>query len=149
MVKVYVSAVIPASPQQVWAIVRDFNDFPAWHPAITESSIEAEKAPDQIGCTRAFSLADGAFLRERLIALSDFDLYMTYTIIESPFALDAYVATLRLIPVTMDNHTFAEWTAEFDCAADPADHREESLAETIRRDIFEGGINALKAKFES
>jgi len=40
MAKVYSSAVIPASPSAVWAVVRDFNALPAWTPFVAESRIE-------------------------------------------------------------------------------------------------------------
>ena len=41
----------------------------------------------------------------------------TYSILESPMGVENYFATLRLIPVTESDHTFAEWTAEFDARA--------------------------------
>ncbi len=37
--KVRTSAVIQAPPEPVWAIVRDFNGLPGWHPAVAESMI--------------------------------------------------------------------------------------------------------------
>ena len=32
--------------------------------------------------------------------------------------VDNYIATLKLTPITDGNRTFAEWSAEFDCAPD-------------------------------
>ena len=40
MARVYVSSVINARNDRVWARVRDFNGLPNWHPAIAESRIE-------------------------------------------------------------------------------------------------------------
>ncbi len=44
-----------------------------------------------------------------------------YSILESPMGVENYVANFRLIPVTDADHTFAEWTAEFDAAPDRED----------------------------
>ena len=73
---------------RVWERIRDFNALPDWHPAIAESRIEGGGPSDQVGCVRAFRLADGGFLRERLLALSDYDFSVTYSILESPMEVE-------------------------------------------------------------
>jgi hypothetical protein len=143
MAKAYSSAVIPAAPTAVWAIVRDFNALPQWTPFVAESRIEQNKAPDQIGCIRNFRLKDGGKIREQLLSLSDYEMSFEYSILESPMGVENYIATFRLIPVTESDHTFAEWTAEFDAAPD----REEGLVDSIGRNVFTAGLAALKARF--
>lgn len=143
MAKVYTSTVIAASADRVWQTIRDFNGLPDWHPAITESRIEGGAPADQVGCVRAFRLADGGFIRERLLALSDFDLSCTYAILESPMGVDNYIATLKLTPITDGDRTFAEWTAAFDCPPE----REDELIASIGGDVFQGGFDALKERF--
>ena len=101
---------------RVWASVRDFNGLPNWHPAIAESRIENGEPSDKIGCVRDFRLQNGDRMREKLLGLSDYDMFCTYSILESPMPLTNYVATLRLTPITDGDQTFIEWTAEFDCA---------------------------------
>ena len=142
MAHVYASSVIDAPADRVWAAVRDFNALPEWHPAIAESRIEGGAASDQVGCVRAFRLRDGGFIRERLLALSDYDLSCTYSILESPMGVENYVATLKLTPVTDGSRTFAEWSAEFDCEAD----RAQQLAQDIGQGVFQGGFDALKSR---
>ena len=117
----------------------DFNALPDWHPAIAESRIEGGGPSDQVGCVRAFRLADGGFLRERLLALSDYDFSVTYSILDSPMEVENYVATLKLTPVTDGDRTFAEWSAEFDCPPE----REDELVALIAGDVFQGGFDAL------
>lgn len=145
MAEVYTSAVIGAPADRVWAAVRDFNALPDWHPAIAESRIEGGQPADQVGCVRAFRLKDGGFIRERLLALSDYDFSCTYSILESPMGVENYVATLKLTPITDGNRTFAEWSAEFDCAPG----REGELVDLIGNGVFQGGFNALKDRFGS
>ena len=140
MAEAYASSVIGAPAARVWERIRDFNGLPNWHPAIAESRIEGCGPSDQVGCVRAFRLKDGAFLREQLLALSDYDLSVTYSILESPMGVDNYVATLKLTPITDGDRTFAEWSAEFDCPPE----REDELVSLIAGDVFQGGFDALE-----
>ena len=143
MVEAYASSVISAPAARVWNRIRDFNGLPSWHPAIAESRIEGGGPADQVGCVRAFRLKDGGLVREKLMALSDFDLSTTYAILESPMGVENYVATLKLTPITDGDRTFAEWSAEFDCAPE----RENELVSRIAGDVFQGGFDALEREF--
>ena len=143
MARVYTSSVIGAPAERVWAAIRDFNGLPDWHPAIAESRIEGGAPADQVGCVRAFRLKDGGFIRERLLALSDYALSCTYSTLESPMGVENYVATLKLSPITDGDRTFAEWSAEFECPAE----REAELVATIGNDVFQGGFESLKSRF--
>ena len=143
MARVYVSSVINSRSDRVWQRVRDFNGLPSWHPGIAESRIENGEPSDKIGCVRDFRLRNGDRIREKLLGLSDFDLFCTYSILKSPMGVENYVATLRLTPVTDGDRTFAEWTAEFDCAPE----REAELVSNIGGGVFQGGFDALKRQF--
>jgi hypothetical protein len=140
MVKVYSSSVIEAPADRVWAVIRDFNGLPNWHPLIRDSRIENDAPADRVGCIRNFNMKDGGSIREQLLALSDFDFNCTYSILESPMGVQNYVATLRVTPITDGDRSFVEWTAEFDCAPE----RERQLAEQIGIGVFQSGFDALK-----
>ena len=145
MVKIYTSSVIDAPADGVWAVVRDFNGLPDWHPDIADSRIELQQVADKVGCIRNFTLKSGGRIREQLLALSDYDMSCTYSMLESPMGVENYIATLKLTPITDKNRTFAEWTAEFDCAK----ARERELVTTIGTGVFQGGFDALKSRFVS
>ena len=140
MPRVYISSVIEAPAARVWERLRDFNGLPRWHPRIRDSRIENGEPADRVGCVRDFHLQNGDRIRERLLGLSDYELFCTYSILESPMPLTDYIATLRLTPVTDGNRTFAEWTAEFECA----DADAEGLVNGIGNDVFQAGFDALK-----
>ena len=140
MPRVYVSSVIDAPAASVWDRVRDFNALPRWHPRIRDSRIENGEPSDRVGCVRDFHLQNGDRIREKLLGLSDYDLFCTYTILESPMPLTDYIATLRLTPITDGDRTFAEWTAEFECDAAEA----EGLVSGIGDDVFQSGFAALQ-----
>ena len=70
MIRLYVSSVIEASAEAVWARIRDFNGLPLWHPGIADSRIENNEPSDRVGCIRHFHTRDGGMIRERLLALA-------------------------------------------------------------------------------
>ena len=137
------STILDASTGAVWNVLRDFNGHDRWHPAVATSTIERAQAADKIGCVRDFRLRNGDRIREKLLGLSDYDMFCTYSILESPMGVENYVATLRLTPVTDGDQTFAEWTAEFDCPPE----REAELVNNIGGGVFQGGFDALKRVF--
>ena len=143
MVKVYRSTVLNAPADRVWRDLRDFNGLANWNPLIVTSRIEKGHPADKVGCVRNFQLKDGARIREKLLALSDYDYSYTYAILESPMDLKDYVATLRLFPVTEGNGCFIEWSAEFDCPSEKV----AELAENVGGGVFQTGFDALKKRY--
>jgi len=143
MAQVYISSVIAAPASSVWAIVRNFNALPEWTSFVAESRIEQNMPPDQVGCIRNFRLKDGGKIRERLLALSDYDMSCTYSILESPMGVENYIATLALTPITDGNATFASWKAEFECA----EERESNLIKSIGQGVFQAAFTSLKTRF--
>ena len=91
MARVYVSSVISAPADKVWERVRDFNGLPKWHPRIRDSRIEDAEPADKVGCIRNFNLQNGDNIREQLLGLSDYDMFCTYSILESPMPLTDYI----------------------------------------------------------
>jgi hypothetical protein len=87
--------------------------------------------------TRVWRIAESA------TRTSSDEMSFEYSILESPMGVENYIATFRLIPVTDSDQTFAEWTAEFDAAPD----REDGLVESIGRNVFAAGLQALKMRF--
>ncbi|MEQ8659085.1 MAG: SRPBCC family protein [Hyphomicrobiales bacterium] len=140
MARVYISSVIDVPAVKVWERVRDFNGLPRWHPSIRDSRIENGEPADKVGCIRDFHLQNGDRIREQLLGLSDYDMFCTYSILESPMPLTDYVATLRLTPITDGNRCFAEWSAEFECDEGEV----EGLVNGIGNGVFQAGFSALK-----
>ncbi len=142
MGKVYVTSVIDAPAEKVWATIRDFNGLATWTPFVAHSQIEGGLPSDKVGCVRDFTLKDGGRIRERLLALSDKTMSCTYSILESPMGVENYEATLSLLPVTDGNRTLASWTAVFDAAPD----KDAGLVDFISNGVFQSAFNSLKQK---
>lgn len=135
----YRSVVIASPVEQVWSVVRLFDGLPAWHPVIASSSLDSG-TDGQVGAVRRLTTGDGGVIVERLLVLDDEHRRLTYTIVESPFAVRRYVSTVRLAPVTESGDTFVEWFAEFD--ADAAD--EAGLMELFGDGVFGAGLQGLR-----
>lgn len=145
MANVYISSVIDAPVEKVWERIKDFNGLPGWHPRMVTSKIENGRGATEIGCIRNFKVVTGATIREKLLALSDKDRLVSYSIIETPQPISNHKATLQLHPVTDGNRTFAVWTAEFDSPADQAD----GVVAGMGTNVFQGGFDALKKHFSA
>ena len=65
MPRPYASAVIPAAADDVWALIRDFNGLPGWHPGISESSLDSG-TPAEVGSVRRLVLGDGLWYAQKL-----------------------------------------------------------------------------------
>jgi hypothetical protein len=141
MARVYVSGIIDAPVDEVWAYARDFNGHGEWHPLIAESVIEDGRPSDQVGCIRNFNVTNGGNLREQLLSFSDLDRSFTYNILVSPMPIQNYVATFHCLPVTEGNKTFVEWYANFDVSTE----HEPQIRHQVGRDTFAAGIKALEA----
>ena len=70
--KVSYSTVFEQTADQVWAVIRDFNSYPAWVASVTESHMEDGKSGDAVGAIRSFE-EYGARIRQRLLAHSDLE----------------------------------------------------------------------------
>jgi hypothetical protein len=112
MVKVYSSSVIGAPAERVWAVIRDFNGLPKWHPLIRDSRIENDAPADRVGCIRNFNLKDGG-IRGAVDAL-DFDFTCTYSILGRRWVCRT-ISPRSSSRRSDGDRSFIEWSAEFDC----------------------------------
>jgi hypothetical protein len=130
MITVYYSSVLDRPVESVWALVRDFNNYPAYIEGVTESVIEDEKRGDEVGAVRRFRYLDN-WIRQRLSVHSDERRSLTYVGID-PFAYPAglshespppaqYEGTIHLLPIVDGARTFIEWSVTLDAAPEHAE----------------------------
>jgi Polyketide cyclase / dehydrase and lipid transport len=140
--EVVVSSVVPAPADRVWASIRRFDAVADWLPFVASSPIEDGGDPTRVGCVRVVTQADGLVFREVLVALSDADRSYSYTFVGAPIPVRDHRTTIRLLPITDGERTYAEWSSRFEI--DPS--REEELAGLMRAN-FLAGLRALAASF--
>ena len=132
MARVYVSAVMNATLEQAWGLLRDFSALGNYHPFFENSFIEDGRPADQVGCIRNFRARDGGVIREKLLALSDDEHRCRYAILEVEADWKNYVAEMHLLPVTEGQRCFGEWWAEWEVPADQEAAAAERVAATFR-----------------
>jgi hypothetical protein len=140
MVRVTRSTVLQSPIERVWELLRDFNGFDRWHPAIATSETERGALADQVGCVRRLRLKDGSELREQLLTLSDLEQCFSYCLLDTPIPLFNYVAHARLVPVTDGDRTFWSWQGTFTTRRG----EEEAMARLVGEDIFQAGFAAIR-----
>jgi Polyketide cyclase / dehydrase and lipid transport len=113
--KAYYSTVFERPADEIWKIIRDFNNYPVWVGGVGESRIENGKSGDTVGAVRNV-LYQGQRIRQRLLAQSDVDRSQTYEFCDAPtLPVTGFRATLRITPVVDGDRAFVEWWATFDC----------------------------------
>ncbi len=108
------SAVLDSEAGHAWSVLKQFGEIHKWHPSIVQSTIEGDQPEAIVGCVRKLVLTDGAIVRERLLAVDDRNLTLSYRFEEAPLPLDNYVATVKLEPLTGQAKSFIKWSASFD-----------------------------------
>jgi len=118
MTTAYYSAILDHAVDDVWSLIRDFNNYPAYIDGVIESMIEDNKRGDEVGAVRRFNYG-GNWIRQRLSDHSDAQRSLTYVGLD-PFAFPAgriadppsptrYEGTIHLLPIVDGNRTFIEW----------------------------------------
>lgn len=86
MPRIFVSSVVNAPADKVWAVIRPFDAVVDWLPFVKSSPIEGDGDPTGVGCVRVSTQTDGEVFREVLVALSDAERSYSYTFVSSPMA---------------------------------------------------------------
>lgn len=113
----YNSVIINAAPDQVWAVLRDFNDM-SWADGIVESVENTNgTGGTEVGATR---VVNGA-ITETLQSFDDASMAFSYSIDDGPDVLArdkmaGYVGKARVAPITATGQSFVEWSSDWDSA---------------------------------
>ncbi len=144
MAKAYYSTVFEQPAQDIWKIIRDFNNYTVWVGGAGESRIEDGKSGDTIGAVRNV-LYQGRQIRQRLLAQSDVERSQTYEFCGEPtLPMTDFQGALRVTPVIDGNRAFVEWWANFDCET----ARRDELAETLQN-WFGKWLQSLRQSMEA
>ncbi|WP_329284719.1 SRPBCC family protein [Streptomyces sp. NBC_01455] len=133
MASTSVSRVVPASPGRVWEVIGGFGSLPDWVPQIAEST------PLEGGRVRRLVMGNGEVVVERLTGFSEGGRHYTYTIVEAPFPVAGYLATIRVhtVPGEPDSAE-VEWSGRFH----PLGSSDDEMV-ALFTGIYRGGLDAL------
>ena len=142
MPRVFVSSVVNAPAEKVWATIRRFDAVADWLPFVKSSPIEDGGDPTRVGCVRVLTQTDGEVFREVLVALSDAERSYSYTFVSSPVPVRNHRTTLRVLPITDGNRSYVEWSSRFEI-----DQKYEAQLVDLMNQNFIAGLRNLDEKF--
>jgi uncharacterized protein YndB with AHSA1/START domain len=132
---------LSAPPEKVWELIKDFDGWQNWHPAVASTEITSGKG-NAHGTVRVLTTKDGAKITEKLTHYQPKAMSYTYAILESPLPVTEYVSTLT---VKADKGgSVVNWTSHFKAK----EGTEEAEATKTIRGIYRAGLDNLKAKFK-
>ncbi|WP_354681761.1 SRPBCC family protein [Cupriavidus necator] len=125
---------LAVAPDRVWQLIGGFDSLPDWLPYIPKSELS------EGGRVRRLVNPDGDAIVERLEAFDQSARSYTYSILEAPFPVTGYRATLRVVGIDGGQASRVEWSGQFRPAG-VSDDDASRLFEGIYRD----GLKALEA----
>lgn len=144
MPEVMESGVVNASADRAWAVLRDFASPKNFSQDIVSSDVEDDFPVDQVGVVRRMVFRDGGQLRERLVALSDRERYLRYTLLPpETIPIRNYSGKISVRAITDCDQALIEWTGSFSVP--------EGNPEEVREWVREGyrhGIKGMRAYIE-
>ncbi|MGD7070488.1 SRPBCC family protein [Acetobacter sp. AAB5] len=146
MINVMASSVLNTPVPSVWSLLRDFGSIGQWLPGVKSCQIEGDDPGDRVGAIRRLEMNDVGLIREQLLALSDTDYAVTFSIIESALPIWNYRSTISLLPVTDGNRTFIRWEGQFEADPDHAAAMQARMPVQIYQPAFNKLVNRLAGK---
>ena len=147
--KVEKSITINASPDKVWAIVKDFGSFQKWEPLVTDIKLE-KKGEDTL---RTLTLKSGGKVIERLKGVDEEAMKLKYEIVEGSVPVADYNSFIVVTKGSNPNESNVTWVGRFYRVYKlnppiPAGQDDESALKAVN-EIYDAGLPALKKLAES
>jgi hypothetical protein len=136
MAKASASIDIPAAAEQVWQLIGGFDSLPGWLPFIPKSELS------EGGRVRRLATLDGEIIVERLIAFDNVARSYSYAILQAPFPVRDYLATLRVHESAGGKTARVEWSGSFT----PVGVSDQEATQLFQG-IYEDGLKALAQGF--
>ena len=148
--KVTLTAEIGAAPEEVWAVVGDFQNM-SWHPAVHSSSGEGG---NEIDATRLLVLGaeGGPTIAEVLYKFSNEKMSYSYRITDvlvEVLPVTNYSSHLTVKPADSGG-SLVEWRGAFYRGYpnnDPPEHLNDEAAIAAVTGVYQAGLDALVARF--
>ena len=134
---------VGTTAEEAWALVRNYCDIAAWHPAVVYCDLDGSDST-QVGTMRTLTLGNGAQLFERL---DDYDvrgMSYSYSIPDAKGVLPVHNYS-STISVRSAGYGRAQviWTGSFDPEGD-ADAAMEAIT-----GVYQGGLAMIRDQAES
>ncbi|KAL8111302.1 lachrymatory-factor synthase-like [Apium graveolens] len=106
-----------ATADQIWSLYKDFFNLHKWFTGL-ETSYGIYGSNGELGCVRyclgcSIPTSDGcaAWSKEKLVAIDESNLSLSYEIVDSNIGFNSYVSTVRVSPAGAADHgCMIEWS---------------------------------------
>ena len=130
---------LSVTPEKAWDVIKDFDGWQNWHPAVASTEITSGKGNAR-GTVRVLTTKDGAKITEKLVRYQSKAFAYTYTITDGPLPVTDYTSTLQV--KASKSGSVVLWSSHFRAKEGTPD------ADAVKaiRDIYQAGLNNLKTK---
>jgi len=146
--KVTETITIKASPDAVWAKVKDFGGMQTWHPAVASSTVTDGS---KVGSVRVLTLKDGGKVEETLESMEDGTKKFSYRAKDGgALPVTNYSSTLT-VKAGDGGTTVVEWRGAFYRAYtnnDPPPDKNDEAAVKAITGVYTSGLANLKKTLE-
>lgn len=147
--RVVESVEIKASPDKVWAAIKDFDGLNKWHPGFSEDKI-LSGGNGQVGSVRQLTIKDGPSFTEKLLGFDDAGRNYRYQIVESPLPITHYVSKIT-VRSAGGGMTKVIWSGTFrrkNTSDNPPEAESDAGAIKLVKGVYRGGLDNLKKMLE-
>jgi mxaD protein len=140
------SVQIKASPDAVWAAVKDWDGLNKWHPGFASDEI-VSGGNGKVGSVRKLTIKDGPSFTEKLTAYDDAGHSYHYIIVESPLPITDYKSRIAVLPGNGDGMTKVVWSGTFkrkNTSDNPPEAESDAGALKLVKGVYRGGLDNLK-----
>jgi hypothetical protein len=152
--KVEKTVTIKAPPAKVWALVKDFGNMQAWHPAIASDKTEQKKDENgELVTFRTLTLKSGGEIYEKLRSADDKDMKLKYEIVSGVAPVADYYSVMTVAAGPGAGETTVTWLGRFYRTYKlnppiPAGQDDETATKFIT-DVYDSGLANLKKVAEN
>jgi mxaD protein len=137
---------IKASPDAVWAAVKDWDGLNKWHPGFSSDEI-VSGGNGKVGSVRKLTIKDGPSFTEKLTAYDEAGHSYHYIIVESPLPITDYKSKIAVLPGKGDGMTEVVWSGTFkrkNTSDNPPEAESDAGALKLVKGVYRGGLDNLK-----
>ena len=147
--KVEKTIVIKAAPAKVWAVVKDFGNMQAWHPAIASTKLEKKGEETH----RTLTLKGGGEITEKLRSADDKEMKLKYEITGGVAPVADYNSFIQVTAGPGAGESTVTWVGRFYRTYKlnppiPAGQDDETAVKFVTG-VYDGGLANLKKVLEN
>ncbi|QXW00556.1 MULTISPECIES: SRPBCC family protein [Rhodococcus] len=133
---------LPVEPDQIWSVIKGFDELASWHPRVPPSEMEESADPTTPGAVRRFIVDGNVVAREELIEHDNSGRTYSYEVLDQPLPVKNYIARIEVVPTPDGSEV--RWTATYDGGDEIIPVVENAFGDNV----YLVGLDALRDRFD-